>query len=359
MKRLLFLVMVFALANMAVSQDYIFYGDYTNGNVYRADLNGEDITVIASGYLQVRTVTVDNKNFRVYWAVGTQGVYSANFDGSGLTQILNYGAIIGRIEFDYLNDRIFYTESFAGNIKSCNIDGTDIQLLVTGTGLIQGLGVDPGRQFIFWTDQDSGDIYRAYTDGTGQITIRETTTSLYDLELDVKYMKVYFSDRTNDEISVMNYDGSSVQSLINSNGVMGSMSTDFDDEYLYWIERENGYIKMSKLDGTEITTIINNQGSNMGGQDVTQNYFISGNRISETDQELQTYPNPCSRFIYCNNTSDAEIRIYSTDGKLVFKTRIDSCEPIDISALNNGTYILTCITEDDITTSKIVVKNEK
>ncbi|HOE05860.1 MAG TPA: DUF5050 domain-containing protein, partial [Bacteroidales bacterium] len=216
MTRLLFLFIVLAIAKIAVSQDYIFWGDYTNGNIYRSDVNGEDITIIASGYYQVRTVTVDNKYFRVYWAVGNQGVYSANFDGTGLAQILNYGATIGRIEFDYLNDKIFFTESFAGNIKSCKIDGSDIQLLVTGTGLIQGLGVDPGRQFIFWTDQDSGDIYRAYTDGSGQTTIRETTTSLYDLELDVKHMKIYFSDRTNDEIQVMDYDGSNLQLLVSS-----------------------------------------------------------------------------------------------------------------------------------------------
>jgi len=188
MKTIKFLIIsVFLLASIfAHSQDYIFWGDYVNGNVYRSDLNGENITIIATGQYQVRTVTVDNENFRLYWAVGTEGVFSANFDGSDVVQILNYDVNIGRIEFDYLTNRIYFTENFLGTIKSCKIDGTDIQLLVSGTGFIQGLGIDSGRQFIFWGDQDSGEIYRANTDGTEITTILETSTALFDLELDVK-----------------------------------------------------------------------------------------------------------------------------------------------------------------------------
>jgi hypothetical protein len=359
MKNLMKIVLVlllFAMNTNVFSQDYIFWGDYVNGNVYRSDLNGENITIIATGQSMVRTVTVDNENFRVFWAYGTNGVKSANFDGSDVVQILNYGVSIGRIEFDYLNNRIYFSENFLGTIKSCKMDGTDIQLLVSETGFIQGLGVESGRQYIFWGDQDSGEIYRANTDGTGIITVLETSTSLYDLELDVKLMKIYFSDRTEDVIKVVDYDGDNLQTLVFSNGVMGSMSTDFEREKLYWIERENGLIRVANLDGTEITDIIFDAGSQFGGQDISQNYVIAENqKLQISKKEVCIYPNPAKEIIYTDLSEDSELSFYSNIGQLILKASARVGEPVCISGLKSGVYSVKIENLSGIKTSKLVI----
>ncbi len=359
MKRFKYLVIVvfFLIPFFSLSQDYIFWGDYVNGNVYRSDISGDNIIIIATEQYEVRTVSVDNKNFRVYWAVNALGVMSANFDGSDLTQILNYDVNIGRIEFDYLNDRIYFTENFLGTIKSCNLDGTDIQTLVTGTGLVQGLGVDSGREYIFWGDQDSGNIYRSNIDGGEIVTIFETSTSIYDIELDVKLMKVYFSDRTYDKVSVMDYDGTNVQDLVNSDGVMGALSTDFDNEKMYWIERENGLILEANLDGTEITPVIYDSGSQFGGQDVSQNYVISDVEMPELGcDELRIFPNPCKDFFYIDMEEDAIISIYNAIGQFVLIMAVEAGGIVDVSELESGIYVMMILGNKNSVVTKLTIK---
>ncbi len=87
----------------------------------------------------------------------------------------------------------------------------------------------------------------------------------------------------------------------------------------------------------------------------TQMTGVEGSKASK----LSVYPNPSSENIYVNfsdgtKIENAELNVKSIDGALKLKlTKFNSQEPIDVSSLPNGIYILSVNDEKTIYTQKI------
>lgn len=72
---------------------------------------------------------------------------------------------------------------------------------------------------------------------------------------------------------------------------------------------------------------------------------------------ISVYPNPASTFITltCQNTS--EIHVFDLSGKLILSTFVESgSETVDVSNLENGTYLIECLTGDSRSIQKFVIQ---
>lgn len=76
-------------------------------------------------------------------------------------------------------------------------------------------------------------------------------------------------------------------------------------------------------------------------------------------EELRMYPNPVSEgllYVSFYDTYEKQVDIYSTVGKLVVSNTINSHQPIDVSHLSSGLYLVRIVEEGKIVTKKLVVK---
>lgn len=69
------------------------------------------------------------------------------------------------ITIDYLSERIYWTDSYLGNIEYANYDGTGRTALETAeAGIFYPFAVTVANELLFWTDLTSGSIYATHKD---------------------------------------------------------------------------------------------------------------------------------------------------------------------------------------------------
>jgi hypothetical protein len=89
----------------------------------------------------------------------------------------------------------------------------------------------------------------------------------------------------------------------------------------------------------------------------TVNFTIATGIYIPRDEKFSIYPNPAQSFIIINLTNDehASIEIFNTAGNLVLKQMVESAnQVIDISNLNQGTYLLRFTSETSRSSSLFI-----
>lgn len=93
----------------------------------------------------------------------------------------------------------------------------------------------------------------------------------------------------------------------------------------------------------------------------TYNFCISGCGLLQTSvnslqiADIQLFPNPVNQTLHILGQSEnAEVFIYSLDGKLVFATGMKGVQQIDVSELHNGVYILRIKDQNSVISKKII-----
>lgn len=104
--------------------------------------------------------------------------------------------------------------------------------------------------------------------------------------------------------------------------------------------------------------------TNVGGYIYYDDFSIVNNTpMSVTDHQidgLKLYPNPASNNnnLYITSTSGADksIEIYDMLGKLIQNNKADNNNPIDLSNLNTGVYLVKITEEGKTATQKLIIK---
>jgi hypothetical protein len=83
-----------------------------------------------------------------------------------------------------------------------------------------------------------------------------------------------------------------------------------------------------------------------GGVSVDPTLGFSDKPYTQTPQ-LEVYPNPSTNFISIKGqTETLDYIFYDANGKTVQRGTVDKEALIDVSALQNGTYILKCVSQN-------------
>lgn len=153
----------------------IYWTDITTGEILKSDPNGRNIKAIIKGLIYPISLTIDNKNNKLYWCdwdnkrAQQRGYISrSNLDGSAqeilISEGLNSG---GRIKIDEDKGVMYIVDSFGMKIVRANTDGTNMVPIIFSHHP-DGFDIDYVRKQMYWTDIAKDSIYVSDYDGGNQ-----------------------------------------------------------------------------------------------------------------------------------------------------------------------------------------------
>jgi hypothetical protein len=117
--------------------DKIYYNDWQNEELYRANLDGSDATPILSGVYGY-AVQVDIENDKIYFE-NDETLYRADLDGNNVEPINDGGSRIYGIVVDNAEGRLYWSSRDTGELYQANLDGTHKSVLKAGLGSPRGI----------------------------------------------------------------------------------------------------------------------------------------------------------------------------------------------------------------------------
>jgi len=126
----------------------IYFSDYNDGKIERANLDGTGVTSLISGLGGPVGIALDLPDGKIYWADNSNnGIYQANLDGTARKRILIANGPDG-IALDLDAGKIYWTDYGTngkpdGDIRVANLDGSNPKILVTGLNGPIGLTLVP------------------------------------------------------------------------------------------------------------------------------------------------------------------------------------------------------------------------
>jgi len=194
------------------TNEKLYFSDFDTppfGNIWRMDLDGSNLTNIASNINDPYGITIDHTNGKIYWVDNDGNVSRANLDGSSPEiGVLNVpGAEWRDISLDVENDKMYIIDaSINDRLYVADLDGSNGQDLITGL-FGYGVAVDTQNDKLYYDDQLAGELKVANLDGTNIQTIDTNGTRIYGIIIDNEAGKLYWSGRDSGELIRANLDG--------------------------------------------------------------------------------------------------------------------------------------------------------
>lgn len=201
--------------------------DSSNGQLYRADLDGSNPTLLLEGLQAPQDLALDPVGGKVYVAETGNGnrILSANLDGSNLAPLFSVTASV--LEFDPVLGQLYY--STGTTIRRIDGDGmNDTELFDTvepnPSGPATALTLDVANNFIYWSEPSQGTIQR------GDLNELDTSTAIVTsvpgvqgLDIELSTGQLYWS--RGDQVFRSDADGLNQQLLYTQGGIgLGRLS---------------------------------------------------------------------------------------------------------------------------------------
>ncbi|WP_179862110.1 DUF5050 domain-containing protein [Longibacter salinarum] len=245
----------------------------TNG-IYRADLNGGNVTLITDGLVNPEGLAVDPANDHIYWLSGVRSsstvtaVRRVDFDGSNATTLVNNpGANVYRIVLDVPNNKMYWTtrqDNTASSVQGANLDGSNVQNVVTGSiEAPQGLALDADDGTLYWSETalSGRGLYSAATDGSNVTQITQTRGVISGLAVDPTDDSILSSDFLRDVVERRNASGTLLDVLDQAPLASYGAFTIDADGLLYFTDDVRGEIVRFGPDGTGRVVIVSGETS--------------------------------------------------------------------------------------------------
>jgi DNA-binding beta-propeller fold protein YncE len=154
----------------------IYWGD-EDGNVSCCKLDGSNLQkgIVNIDGGAIRAIALDLTNDKLYfYEVNNNNLYRANLDGKNASVILNgyygYG-----IAVDEVNSKIYFDaqtdDETVSALYMANLDGTNPTLIDDTKSRIYGIAIDNENSKIYWSGRDTYEIYQANLNGTDRVTL--------------------------------------------------------------------------------------------------------------------------------------------------------------------------------------------
>jgi len=158
----------------------IYYTSVNEDVIYRANLDGSNQQQLLSYFdLGGKFANPQNivlHNGKMYWfssrgpqhdSSGSGRIQRANFDGSGLEDVLLGSQQIFITSLAIKDNKIYIANSVRDKIHTVNLDGSGVSDLITGIESPSHIYIDSPQNKIYWADiSTAADIYRANLNGS-------------------------------------------------------------------------------------------------------------------------------------------------------------------------------------------------
>ena len=211
--------------------------------------------------------------------------------------------MLSGLAVDWVNHRIFFTDSATSRIEFCNLDGSMRKVLFhQSVHKPHSIVTHPGLSKIYWSDWgEPVRIESAFMDGSArQVVVSSLLSMPIGLVIDYPAGKIYWADFKQNMIECSNLDGSSRFIIVHQNVYQPISLTLFEDN-LYWSNANSTQIQtVSKLTGIN-SSIIAISAFVQNELDLTINVFHSLRQPSVDVYPCQSHL--CSHLCMPNNVS--------------------------------------------------------
>lgn len=150
-----------------------------SGNISRSNLDGSSVEIgivnIADGLMRAIDLDVEN-NKMYFYEVNAENLYVADLDGSNPTVLIS-GVYGYAIKVDAVNDKIYFDDQNTEALIKANLDGSGMETFDANETRIYGIDIDEEEGIIYWSGRDSGQITKANLDGSGKEVLKSDLNS--------------------------------------------------------------------------------------------------------------------------------------------------------------------------------------
>lgn len=355
------------LRYFAIDSTNLYYYNYTDKKIFKANLDGTNRIPILSGLNSVYDIEIDKKNKIIYWIdASALKIFKANLDGTGKQALVGISSYAWSLSIDEKNEKIFWSNRNIGQgeIMSANFDGSNVKTITKGySQYLSWIKVDNSKEYIYWTENEwNSSLHKAKLDGTGHELILGMKNQLRGFDF-------FYIDNDNDGFA-SDLDCDDNNSTINPgaseicDGKDNNCNGSIDDglpQFTFYEDKDNdGYgnlaVAKSECSNTLPTGFVTsstdcddtNPNINPSATDIANNGIDENcDGINFTSSvydyyasKISVFPNPTSSSIYisCSDETLIDAAVYTCTGVKIKDVLVESTT--DISELNAGIYLL-------------------
>ena len=200
---------------VAVGGGKIYWTEMTGesgGTVNSANLDGTDVTELASIFATPMGIAVDAPGSKLYWTNASGRIQSANLDGSGIKNVMQN--LSDPTDIVVSNGFIYWTEG-GNSVRRVNISGQKIAIdVAVNLDSVGGLAVGGGK--VYWTEMTSasaGTVNGANLNGTNFETLATLLSAPMGISVDTAGSKLYWTNARG-RVQSANLNGSMIKNVV-------------------------------------------------------------------------------------------------------------------------------------------------
>jgi sugar lactone lactonase YvrE len=237
------------------------YWTHRGQGIFRAARDGSDVTLVVE-MKNVDGLAVDAKGGKLYFTVSspsgsnTDKLLRANLDGTEVTELASGLIFTGDVVFDPRSKKL-YVSSLAGHkVLQFNADGTEMHDFVTGLITPDELALDVEGRFLYWSHSGSGGpIQRAkLDDGSDLLDVVNSRVRRFGMAIAPGERQVYWVDVDRGDIVRTRLDGEGETRIVTGRMGLDGLALDPYNRKIYWTEA--GKICQANLDGSGIEVLV-------------------------------------------------------------------------------------------------------
>jgi low density lipoprotein-related protein 2 len=270
----------------------------------------------------------------------------------GIKVVLNKSINPEGISYDWVHNKIYWTDSANSSIYAMNVDGSQI-VMITHVDRPRAIVVHPCNGTLYYTDWGlfgtNGRIFRSTMAGTQKVAIiKSDLTQPSGLSIDYDESKLYWTDAVREKIERSDLDGSNRLTLITAT-IYPFAIVVFQD-WIFWTDLQlRGVYRADKHTGSNLVEVVK--------------------RLDESPRDIQIFSKDrqkctvnlcgisnggCAQSCHPSLNATVECKCNSSfklvnDGKMCILANSSSCDSSKFSC-NNGKCIsrlYACDSEDD------------
>ena len=211
--------------NIAVAGGKVYWTEKTGesgGTINSANLNGSDVTELASIMAVPMGIAVDVAGSKLYWTNSRGRIQSANLNGSGITNVIP-GGLESPMDLALAGGNAYWTQG-NGSVRFVNLRGTkQIRNISTGTDTPGSLVIGGGK--VYWTEmtgESGGTVNSANLNGTGATPLASILAAPIGIAVDGARSKLYWTNARG-RVQSANLDGSGIKNVVSGLGSPGEL----------------------------------------------------------------------------------------------------------------------------------------
>jgi hypothetical protein len=230
---------------------YLFWTDDNQKSIQTAlAADGSSRRTLITRSDTIYSLTFDRAGGKIYWSEDG-AIYRTNLNGSVVETVTTATRAVG-LQIDSYNQRLYYVESFVGDLMVVKLDGTN-KLTMSFGGYAGGLAMDSDNQKLY--SSTPAKIASFDTVNIDSTTLYTDIPTPYRIALNSAHSSLFVTDQSENKLYTAASDGSGKTLLLDS-GMSSPAGVAVSSSNIFIGDTGNTRILKTDLDGSNPSTLI-------------------------------------------------------------------------------------------------------